>query len=136
MHLAIFLVLGPLLAMTFALYGAPPLMELLGAGAASRSGVNATMRLGLPPMPVAYALGFLPALATARVDHLLHEMEVATPFRAFVTGITASLFTPLIVLLATISMLGNPKMLVVVGLIGFLPGLICSLLGGLVWGQR
>lgn len=131
MHLAIFLVLGPLIAMTTAMYGLPPLLEYVtGTRAVAQSA--ASLKGNMPPMPLAYALGFLPAFATSRVDGILHDIEMATPFRVILTGLAAALFMPMIMVFAALAVFGNPRVLLVVALVGFVPGLLCSLLGGFV----
>ncbi len=145
MHLLIFLVLGPLLGLATAMYVVPPLYGyMVEASAISRAQINVNVKIGLPSLPIVYALGFFPALSASRLDHALHEMQIAAPLRAGVTAASAMLgvIVTLLVISMTMPFLGvlsaavffaKPATFLLLGLLGFLPGLVCSLPRRVFW---
>lgn len=121
-RLLIFGLLGPPLGFAVGFWMLLPLLNWATGG-------DSTFEWGqLMLVPVAYWLGLLPALLAALVDHLLARRGVR--WRAAWTALfaAAASFVPLISGLA-MGYLGSPWLLVW-GVIGAVPGFVCSLLSG------
>lgn len=116
----VFGLLGPPLGFAVGVWGLVPLLNWLSGGAGTFDPGQLVL------LPAAYWLGIVPALLAAAVDHLLARRGVrGRPAWTALFAFAAS-FVPLLSALA-MGFLSSPWILVW-GLIGAVPGFVCSAL--------
>lgn len=125
---AVFLLLGPPLGFATLFWG---LLGTLGIALGEPPPVDAGQ---IVLLPMAYALGLVPALAAALVDHLLARRRVRARIAWTALASFALAFIPLATSLAAGTIHG-PYVLAF-GLVGAVPGAICSWLSGVLVEHR
>jgi hypothetical protein len=122
-RILVFALLGPPLGFVMVFYVLGPAMNWLLGGSADFGWQHVVM------LPMAYAIGILPALLTALVDAVLAGRGIRRRLLwTALFGFAAS-FLPLAGALAAGYIAGEP-LLLVWGLVGAVPAYVCSRLAG------